>query len=211
MVARQAGWVVVGVVFAVVTMSLPGRAADLPTRDVSVAPSPENAASGTMTADATATSLAESPPASPEAADGLRAAALAWSKAFLTGTMEDIKRRQGPECASRSSTSTIPKDVKIAYLRGLRAVMRKTIGVRLDQIPIRGVALRHVTRTRGEAEVLYNLPEAKIGNDNWVEFKLHDGHWKVANCNAPIGGHSTSASSSNSVPAVTPTQAPPSP
>jgi hypothetical protein len=124
--------------------------------------------------------------------------------------MQDIKGLQGPECAS-STTSTIPKAAKIAYLRGMRAVMRRTLGVRLDKIPIRGVALRQVTRTRGEAEVLYDLPEAKIGNDNWVEFKLHDGHWTVANCHAPIGGHSTSASSSNSVPAGTPTQAPPNP
>jgi hypothetical protein len=72
-------------------------------------------------------------------------------------------------------------------------MMRKELGVPLDEVPVRGVELRDVAATHGSAQVLYDLPEAKVGNDNWVEFRLHDGAWKVADCYAPIMGHSTAS------------------
>jgi hypothetical protein len=130
----------------------------------------------------------------PEA--GVRAAALKWEKVFLTGTPKQIFAMEGPECRSTSST-TLPKQVLEQYLAGQRAVMRKTLGVPLTKVPVRGVEVRDVTSTRGSAQVLYDLPESKVGNDNWVEFRLHRGTWLVANCHAPIGGRSSSSASSS--------------
>lgn len=62
-----------------------------------------------------------------------------------------------------------------------------------DDGAVRGVEVRDVTATRGSAQVLDDLPESKVGNDNWVEFRLHRGAWKVSNCQAPIGGHSSAS------------------
>ena len=123
---------------------------------------------------------------------GVRAAALKWEKVFLAGTPEQIFAMQGPECRKPSST-TLPKRVLQQYLAGERAMMRTTLGVPLGKVPVRGVEVRDVTPTRGFAQVLYDLPESKVGNDNWVEFRLHGGVWKVADCRAPIMGHSTTA------------------
>jgi hypothetical protein len=134
-------------------------------------------------------------PASSGTAAGLRASAVAWAKTFLTGTLKEIRSLQGPECKIPAS-STLPESTTALYLRGLRAVMRQHFGRDLDKIRIRGVSLRNVTTTSGEAEVRYDLPRSKVGNDNWVEYKLHDGQWKVADCKAPIGGNSSSSSAS---------------
>jgi hypothetical protein len=125
--------------------------------------------------------------------DGMRAAALAWSKAFLTGSPHDISNMQGPECVPDTTTTFSEKFLE-AYLKGERAVMRRRIGVALDAIKNHGVAVRNFTPSRGEAQVLYDLPESATGNDNWVEYSWHDSSWKVSNCNAPIGGSSSSSS-----------------
>jgi hypothetical protein len=100
---------------------------------------------------------------------------------------------QGPEC-----TSDAPKysaEFLDNYLRAERLVMGRHFGRSLDKVRIRGVRIRNVTSTTGEAEVVYDLPESKVGNDNWVLYRLHDGRLKVANCNAPIGGESSGAAS----------------
>jgi hypothetical protein len=76
--------------------------------------------------------------------------------------------------------------------------MRRQLGKPLNQIHVRDVQLRNVTGSRGEAQVIYDLPQQKVGNDNWVEFTLHSGHWKVSNCDAPILGNSSSGSGSAS-------------
>jgi hypothetical protein len=131
----------------------------------------------------------------------LRAAAMSWAKAFLTGTGDDMRNLQGPECTS-TPHSALPKSAAASYLRGLRALMRDQLGEPLDQVRLRAVALRNVTARRGEAQVLYDLPISKVGNDNWVEFTLHDGHWRVSNCKAPILGHSTRSAASNVAPAA---------
>jgi len=124
----------------------------------------------------------------------LRTAALAWSKAFLTGTPEDIARMQGPECAANTST-TFSEHFLTMYLQAEREVMRRHFGVDPGAIKIRGVLVRNVTANRGEAEVQYELPESTTGNYNWVTYELLDGRWKVADCHAPIGGSASSASS----------------
>lgn len=71
--------------------------------------------------------------------------------------------------------------------------MRRQLGKPLKQIHVRNVELRNMTADRGEAQVIYDLPQDKVGNDNWVEFTLHRGHWKVSNCHAPILGNSSSS------------------
>jgi hypothetical protein len=50
-----------------------------------------------------------------------------------------------------------------------------------------------MTANRGEAQVIYDLPQERVGNDNWVQFTLHRGQWKVSNCHAPILGDSSSS------------------
>ena len=125
----------------------------------------------------------------------IRAAALAYSRAFLTGTPADLAYMQGPEC-TRDTSTTYSDQFLAAYLKGMRATIQRHIGVDLGRIKVRGVALRNVSSTRAEADVQYDLPESATGNDNWVEYTLHDGRWKVSNCDAPIGGSSSSSESS---------------
>jgi hypothetical protein len=60
--------------------------------------------------------------------------------------------------------------------------------------------VRNVTDTSGEAEVQYDLPASAVGNDNWVTFERHNGHWKVSDCHAPIGGSSSSSSGTATAP-----------
>jgi hypothetical protein len=147
------------------------------------------------------------PPTTARATAALRIAAASWAKAFLTGTADDIRRLQGPECRSTSASSSLPRATVALYLRGLRASMRRQLGKPLGQIHVRGVELRNVTGDHGEAQVVYDLPQQKVGNDNWVEFAPHGGHWRVSNCKAPILGNSTSATES-AVPAAPSTAAP---
>lgn len=131
----------------------------------------------------------------------LKATAIAWAHAFLVGSLNDIKALQGPECADQSGT-TLSVGIVNQYLRGERAVMAKHLGRPLDKININRVVLRNVTSSSGDALVEYDLPANVVGNDNWVNYAIHDGRWKVSDCRAPIGG--SSSSSSGTVAAPTP-------
>jgi hypothetical protein len=124
--------------------------------------------------------------------EDLRSAARAWTNAFLKGTVKELRALQGPECKSRRTSSLAEQR---DYMHRLRVVMRRVLGVALDDIDIVDIQLRNVTPESGEAHVVFDLPPAKAGNDNWVEYRLHNGRWKVANCRAPIGGQSVSATS----------------
>ena len=66
---------------------------------------------------------------------------------------------------------------------------------------------RSVASTHGEAQVRYDLPAAKVGNDNWVEFTRHGGRWKVSNCQHAIGGASSTSTAGNSVVTTTTSRA----
>jgi hypothetical protein len=124
---------------------------------------------------------------------GLRDAARAWSKAFLTGPAANIRSLEGASCLS---TPTLAPTAVKAYLRAQRAEMEHYLAVPLASIRIKGVQVREVTATTGDAEVQYALPASVIGNDNWVSYGYQDGQWKVTDCHAPIGGESSSASAS---------------
>lgn len=131
------------------------------------------------------------PPAGDSSAS-LKATAVAWAHAFLVGSLDDIRALQGPECADNTGT-TLPLQVVEQYLRGERSVMATSFGRPLDEITITGVTLRSVTNSSGDALVEYDLPANVVGNDNWVNYAIHDGRWKVSDCHAPIGGSSSSA------------------
>lgn len=124
---------------------------------------------------------------------GLRDAARAWSKAFLTGTVANIHSMEALSCLS---TPTVADSVAKAYLRAQRAEMEHYLAVPLASIRIKGVEIRDVTATTGDAEVQYALPASVVGNDNWVSYGYQGGQWKVTDCHAPIGGESSSASAS---------------
>lgn len=68
------------------------------------------------------------------------------------------------------------------------------------QSKIIGVSVRNVNGTTGEAEVRYNLPVAKTGNDNWVTYQLVGSTWKVYDCAVPFGGTSESGSTPTTPP-----------
>ena len=129
---------------------------------------------------------------------GLRAAARAWSEAFLTGTVADIRNMEGASCLS--GTPTYSRAFLEAYPKRMRAEMAHYLGVPLGSIRITGVRVRNATATRGEAEVEYALPASVVGNDNWVTYRFQEGQWKETNCHAPIGGESQSSKASVSSP-----------
>ncbi len=106
----------------------------------------------------------------------LKATAIAWAHAFLVGSLDDIRALQGPECDDHSAT-TLPIPTVSQYLRGLRSTMQQHFGQSLDKIRITGVAVRSVTGTTGMALVHYDLPAGVVGNDNWVEYTIHDDRW----------------------------------
>jgi hypothetical protein len=143
-------------------------------------------------ASASSTTLAL-PPAGSSTTD-LQLTARAWANAFFVGSIDDMKALQGPECAPQTGT-TVARRIAAQYLVGLRAVLRSHLGLSLDKIKVRDVLVRNVTSTTGDALVEYDLPAAVVGNDNWVNYAIHDGRWKVSDCRAPIGGESSSASS----------------
>jgi hypothetical protein len=151
-----------------------------------------------LSAGASSTATMALPPAGTSTAD-LRGTAIAWAHAFLVGSAADIKALQGPECTAQSAT-TVAAPIVSMYLRGLRAELQAHLGRPLDKIKIRGVAVRNVTATTGDAVVEYDLPAAVVGNDNWVSYAVHAGRWMVADCHAPIGGESTSASATSVAP-----------
>ena len=134
--------------------------------------------------------------------EALRAAALAWVHAFLTGTVPDIYDLQGPDC--RTEVKSTPSKIAAATkeLQRLRdGIARRTNfdGAEIES-RISGVAVRNVSASRGEAEVRYQLPVVATGNDNWVTYELVEGKWKVQDCRAPFGGSSESSSSHSTTP-----------
>jgi len=129
-------------------------------------------------------------PADPGTA-GLRAAATAWSHAFLTGNVIDIRNLEGAQCLSTPAVDAAMGAGLLAATRTL--MMERHLDAPLASIRITGVQLRNVTATTGEAEVQYALPAGVAGSDNWVQYGYQDGQWKVTNCRPPIGGESSSS------------------
>lgn len=131
--------------------------------------------------------------------EGLRAAAIAWSHAVFTGTVADILNMEGAQCRTGKPASSALRN---AYLRGMRAALRAHLRTPLRDVRITGVETRDVTATTGDADVEFGLPASVVGNDNWVSYGYQRGAWRVTNCHYPIGGESTSSSSSAASPPV---------
>jgi hypothetical protein len=121
----------------------------------------------------------------------LEAAAIANAKAWLTGTVDDIKKFQGPECSSKHDDATPAKEA--AELAKLRAPWAQRMGRALKSIKVLGAQVRNVTAASGEAEVEYNVPDSVVGTSNWVTFERHHGSWQVSDCRPPFGGNVQSA------------------
>ena len=134
-------------------------------------------------------SSSPSAPGSPTETDaaGLRAAATAWSDAFLTGTAMDIRNMEGAQCLPPSSSTSQGVE---SLLAGMRTAMERRIGTSLRSVRITGIRVRYVTTTTGDAEVQYALPASVVGNDNWVSYGYQAGQWKVTSCRAPFAGSS---------------------
>ena len=127
----------------------------------------------------------------PDTPGGLREVAQAYARAYLVGTISDINEAAGPSCAS---TPSQPNKQAEAGLEQLRAGITRETGVAANSIKIRGAAVRNYTPSSADAEVQYDLPIAKAGNDNWISYKFGAGRWQVADCTLlPIGGSSSSA------------------
>jgi len=125
----------------------------------------------------------------------LRAAAVAWAKAWLTPVPAEIYE-MSPQCGPHATTTLSQRD-----LAKYREDIRREFGVN-PIARIRGVLTRNVTASSGEAEVQYDLPVSVVGNDNWVTYERSGDQWKVADCIGPIGGFLSSSSSATTVPAT---------
>jgi len=117
----------------------------------------------------------------------LRAAAVAWAKAFFSPIPAEISE-MSPQCRP------LPQQ----YVKQYREDILREFGVN-PIATIRGVLTRNVTASSGEAEVQYDLPESLTGNDNWVLYDRSGGKWKLDECIEPIGG--VGSSTSGTVPA----------
>jgi hypothetical protein len=154
-----------------------------------------NIVSPSSTVAGTSVSSPSSTVPSSEQPKTVQEAARAWAKAYLTGTADDLRAMQGPECLSGVPALTAKNEaLAAAQLRQMRADLEHNLGVSLASIKVTGVRVRNVTVTSGEAEVQYNFPTSVIGNDNWVTYELHGGSWKVADCDGPIGRNGSSGS-----------------
>jgi len=132
----------------------------------------------------------------------LRAAALAWAHAFLTGTVIDQYDLQGPDCLTGVKPTPSQLAAAAPELRRERAQIERRLGMSTATIQskIDGVSTRNVSGNTGEAVVRYDLPVSVTGNYNWVTYQLVGGKWKVQDCHAPFGGSGSSATTPTTTP-----------
>ncbi len=139
--------------------------------------------------------------------DGIRAAAIAYANAFLTGSSTDVVAVLDPGCIPTGMTISSAQIADFdAELERLREGLTARAGIEPAAIEIRGVVVRNFTGRAGEAEVQYSLPVEATGNDNWNSYALSEGHWHIAGCEIhwPIGGSSDSGTDSTTPRTVAP-------
>jgi hypothetical protein len=126
---------------------------------------------------------------SPQEVNDLRATAIASAEAWLTGTLHDIVAARHGGCGSPEVPAPDVDDPSWApMIRTMRANFEHQMGVSFASITIRGVLLRSLTATSGEADVQYDLPDSVAGNDNWIRYKFNGVEWTPIDCFPPIGG-----------------------
>jgi hypothetical protein len=128
------------------------------------------------------------PPTDP-IADGLRSAATAYAQAFLTGSYDDVIPLLDPAC--RPDRMSKPElDLARRQWTGFQDALSKTAGVDLADIEIIRVDVRRGDGLASEAQVVFALPAAIAGNDNWIRYALGAEGWHLSGClfTVPIGG-----------------------
>ena len=134
---------------------------------------------------------------------GLRAAAIAYATAFLTGTARDLIAIGDPRCVPMHGPAFAAGLARAnGDLRRFRFDVRQHTGTDARHIQIQSVDVRHYHTTAGQAETQYGLPIAIEGNDNWNSFTYSAGQWHLAGCNVnlPMGGQSPSAAAAPTAP-----------
>ncbi|MSV81239.1 MAG: hypothetical protein F2681_14515 [Actinobacteria bacterium] len=119
--------------------------------------------------------------------DELRTDARRYAETFLRGTADDINSWHSSSC-----TDAITPDELVR----VRAGIQQAIGSPADSIAITGTQVRDLGGGHAQASVTTDLPPAQEGNDNWINYQLEAGRWRVVDCTMlPFGGHSTSTDS----------------
>ena len=129
------------------------------------------------------------PGPSPQQVDELRAAVLTTAKAWLTGTLGDVLEAQHGGCGFPEVRAADVDDSSWAApaWRRLRVALQHRMGVSFASIKIRGVLVRNLSATGGEAEVQYDLPPSVAGDDNWMRYRFDGVRWVPIHCGPPIG------------------------
>jgi hypothetical protein len=126
---------------------------------------------------------------------GLRAAAITYANAFLTGTYRDVIAVLDPSCVPKNGTALSSRlALGDAELHRFQLLVEQRIGLDAAKIEIRTVDLRNYQGRAGEAQAQYGLPASVEGNDNWNSYAYSGNQWHIAGCDLkfPIGGQSTS-------------------
>lgn len=133
-------------------------------------------------------------------AKSLAASARGYAEAYLRGSVRDILRFQGTSCLTRprdaidaKGGASIERQAN-AELDQFREKQARSLGQPLSTITITGVKVRNVSAKKGDAEVTYDLPPERAGNDNWIHYVVEDGQWRIDDCRQPVGGNSGSGS-----------------
>ena len=134
--------------------------------------------------------------------DSVRSAALAYARAYLTGTALDLYALQGPQCLTGAEPSPSNEAAANAEVQQMRDALQLRAGLSAQAIQekITDVSVRNETTTSAEAKVNYALPASVTGNDDWVTYERLNGAWKVQDCHPPFGTSSSKVSISPGTP-----------
>jgi hypothetical protein len=116
----------------------------------------------------------------------LRTTSVAWAHALLVGSLDEIATILDSKCAWPDISTAADRKASELYLQHIRTVLRSEMQMDLKAVKIRSVALRNVTASSGEALVEYELPPSAVGIENWVNYRLNDGQWRVVACQLPV-------------------------
>jgi hypothetical protein len=132
--------------------------------------------------------------------DGLRAAAITYANAFLTGSYRDLIKVLDPTCVPKGAALNTRIGLGNAEFRHFRQLVKQHTGIDAAKIQIRTVDVSNYQGKTGEAQAQYGLPVAVEGNDNWNSYAYSGGRWHVAGCDMkfPMGGQGSGKSASTS-------------
>jgi hypothetical protein len=132
--------------------------------------------------------------------DGLHAAAITYTNAFLLGSYRDLITVLDPTCVPKTATALNARiALGDAELRHFQALVKQHSGIDATKIEIRTVDVRNFQGRAGDAQAEYGLPVAVEGNDNWNSYAYSGGRWHIAGCDMkfPMGGQGSGKSATN--------------